>query len=147
MANHTAREFFSVQQQEVIKQAIIHAEADTSGEIRVHIEDHCKGDVMERATKVFSKLKMHKTKLRNGVLFYLAVQDRKFAILGDAGIHKAVQDAFWVSIKSGMQQQFKEGKFTEALCEGLLKTGEQLKIHFPHQRDDVNELKDEVSFG
>ncbi|MBL7893237.1 MAG: TPM domain-containing protein, partial [Bacteroidia bacterium] len=102
---------------------------------------------MQKAVDVFAVLKMHKTELRNGVLFYLAVEDRKFAILGDAGIHAVVPENFWDHIKSEMQSYFKEEKFTEGLCVAIKKAGEQLKRHFPYKKNDVNELKDEVSFG
>ncbi len=143
----SAKKFFTVTQQQAIQEAIVHAEQNTSGEIRVHLEDKCSGDPMQKALKVFAHLKMQETKLRNAVLFYLAIQDKKFAILGDEGVHAVVPENFWDSIKEHLQQQFKEGKFTEGLCEAVEKAGIQLKMHFPHKRDDVNELKDEVSFG
>lgn len=143
----TARNFFSRQQKAEIRQAILTAELDTSGEIRVHIENHCKGDVMDRAADVFAMLKMHKTDLRNGVLFYLAVKDRKFAIIGDKGINKVVPDNFWDEIKEEMFNAFKEGNFAEGLINGIHQAGKHLKKHFPHQTDDINELSDEISFG
>ncbi|MBI2269042.1 MAG: TPM domain-containing protein [Bacteroidetes bacterium] len=143
----TAKDFFTLQQQDALKQAIIDAEDNTSGEIRLHIDNKCPGEPMQKAVDVFAILKMQKTELRNGVLFYLAVQDRKFAILGDAGIHAVVPDNFWDNIKSEMQSYFKEEKFTEGLCIAIGKAGEQLKKHFPYKQNDVNELKDEVSFG
>jgi uncharacterized membrane protein len=90
---------------------------------------------------------MHKTKLRNGVLFYLAVKDRKFAILGDAGINAKVPEGFWDNIKDTMLNHFKNGEFARGLSEGIKMTGEQLKKHFPWKSDDVNELSDEISFG
>lgn len=142
-----AKDFFSQEDQHRILEAIQHAEKDSSGEIRVHIENRCKGDVMDRAANVFAKLKMHKTKLRNGVLFYLAIDHRKFAILGDAGINAKTGSDFWDAIKSEMANSFKVGQFTDGLVEGILKAGEQLKVHFPYQQDDVNELPDDISFS
>ncbi len=142
-----AKEFFNEAQQKSIVSAIKSAELNTSGEIQVHIENTCKKDVMDRATEVFASLNMHKTKLRNGVLFYLAIKDKKFAIIGDAGINSAVPENFWTSIKDQMQTEFKQGKFTEGLCDGILKAGDQLKSHFPYQSDDVNELPDDISFS
>jgi uncharacterized membrane protein len=141
-----ASSFFTKEQQEQILSAIKTAEEETSGEIRVHIETSFKGDVLDRAAWVFKKLGMYKTALRNGVLFYFAVKDRKFAIIGDAGIHAKVPEGFWDKIKELMLKDFIEGKFTEGLSEGILLAGEQLKTHFPHQKDDVNELPDEISF-
>lgn len=138
---------FNDAQQKAIVDSIKEAELNTSGEVQVHIENTCKKEVMDRATEVFASLNMHKTKLRNGVLFYLAVKDKKFAILGDAGINAVVPPDFWESIKNHMQGQFRQGNFTEGLCEGIRKAGEQLKSHFPYQSDDVNELPDDISFS
>jgi len=130
-----------------ITNAIRVAELNTSGEIRVHIENYCKGDVLDRAAYIFEKLEMHKTELRNGVLFYLAVKDKKFAILGDGGINAKVPEDFWESTKETVILKLKEGLYAEALADGIIKAGEQLKEHFPYQDDDVNELSDEISFG
>jgi uncharacterized membrane protein len=141
-----ASSFFTKEQQTKILASVIEAEEATSGEIRVHIETSCKGDVLDRAAWVFKKLGMHKTALRNGVLFYLAVQDKKFAILGDAGINAVVPAGFWDKISGILQNNFKEGRFTEGLSEGIILAGDQLKKHFKHMSDDVNELPDTISF-
>lgn len=141
------RKYFTEKEKLQIKNAISAAEFNTSGEIRVHIEKHCKEDVLDRAAFWFEKLEMHKTALRNGVLFYLAIEDHRFAILGDAGINQKVPDDFWEKIKEQMAASFKEGKFTEGLTTGIITAGEKLKQHFPWQKDDVNELSDEISFG
>lgn len=138
--------FFSKEEKQQILDAISEAERNTSGEIRLHMEGHCQLDVLDRAAYIFGKLKMHETTQRNGVLFYLAVHDRKFAILGDAGINKLVPENFWDEIKKTMLGYFKEGKFTDGLAKGILMAGEQLKANFPYQNDDVNELSDEISF-
>jgi uncharacterized membrane protein len=143
----SVRKYFSEKDKLQIKNAIRAAELNTSGEIRVHIEKHCREDVLDRAAYIFKKLEMHKTELRNGVLFYLAVDDRKFAILGDAGINQEVPDDFWEEIKEKMAEKFKEGLFAEGLSQGIRMAGEQLKAHFPYQEDDVNELSDEISYG
>ena len=143
----SAKNFFSPEDREAIKQAIMNAELDTSGEIRVHIENTCKGDVLDRAAFIFEKLKIHQTKLRNGVLFYLAIKNRKFAVIGDAGINRVVPDDFWESLKAEMLNYFRDGKFTEGLIYGITRTGEYLRQFFPYQQDDVNELSDEISFG
>jgi uncharacterized membrane protein len=142
-----ARSLFSTQQTRQITEAIKDAELNTSGEVMVHIEQKCKGDVLDRAAGVFEMLKMHNTKERNGVLFYLAVKDHKFAILGDAGINQKTGEEFWAEIKNLMQEKFKEGQFTEGLSEGIKMAGQKLKTHFPYQSDDENELSDEISFG
>ncbi len=138
---------FSPDQQELITNAIQNAENQTSGEIRVHLEKSCSGNVLDRAAQVFSELEMHKTKLRNGVLFYLAYEDRKFAILGDAGLNSTVTEDFWDGIKVRMQSKFRAGHFLEGLCEGVELAGKQLKSSFPRAEDDANELSDKISFG
>ena len=142
-----AKNFFSDQQRLSIQKAIAEAESNTSGEIRVHIDDSCREDVLDKAANTFHKLKMNKTALRNGVLFYLAIEDRKFAILGDKGINEKVPMDFWDNIKEAMAVSFKQQKFTEGLCKGIEMAGEKLKTHFPLQNDDTNELSDEISFG
>lgn len=138
---------FTEEEKLQIENAIRVAETNTSGEIRVHIEKNCKDDVLDRAAYIFEKLEMHKTELRNGVLFYLAMEDRKFAILGDAGINKRVPENFWDKIKEDVLSHFREELFAKGLSEGIIKAGVQLKKHFPYQKDDENELSDEISFG
>ena len=143
----SARNLFTKDQKDDIRQAILNAELDTSGEIRVHIENNCQGDVLDRASQVFEKLKIHKTELRNGVLFYVAVKNRKFAVLGDKGINKVVEEDFWEDIRKTLLERFRDGGFTEGLVEGITMIGTKLKKRFPYHIDDVNELSDEISFG
>ena len=129
-----------------IVEAIKQAELNTSGEIKVHIENHCRGDVEQRSITVFNKLKLNETKLRNGVLIYLAIKDRKFAILGDEGINNVVENGFWDDVKDMMLSHFKKGNFTEGLEQGILRCGEKLKTYFPYQTDDTNEIPDDISY-
>jgi len=143
----SARNFFTPEQQEDIRIAIMNAELDTSGEIRVHIESSCKGDAMERAFEVFNKLEMNQTVARNGVLIYLAVKNRKFGIIGDEGIHAKVPEKYWDVVKNRMMDHFREGRFTQGLVEAITEIGEQLKYYFPYQTDDKNELSDDISFS
>lgn len=143
----SARLFFTKEEQQRIIAAIKDAELNTSGEIRVHIENRCKGEALERAAELFYELKMDHTAARNGILFYLAVKDHKFAVIGDEGINKNVEHDFWNDIKDEMIANFKEKKFTEGLVSGILKCGDKLKTYFPHLSDDVNELSDEISFS
>lgn len=142
----SAKKNFNKQQLDDIKLCVQNAELQTSGEIRVHIEETCKVDVLDRAAFIFRKLGMTKTELRNGVLIYIAIKNRKFAIIGDAGINSKVPADFWDKTKNIMFDNFRDGFFTEGLCQAVMLAGEQLKRHFPHQRDDINELPDEVSF-
>ena len=141
-----AKKLFTDELKKQVVQAIEQAELNTSGEVRVHVDDNCKGEVLDRAAYIFGKLEMHKTELRNGVLFYLAVEDRKFAILGDAGINEKVPNNFWDEIKNDVISHFKNGDFPGGLSAGIIKAGEQLKAHFPYKDDDINELDNEISF-
>lgn len=143
---NTAKKFFTPEQQDDIMQAILNAELNTSGEIRVHIQKKCTGDILDCASFIFKKLKMDKTEGRNGVLFYLALDSRSFAIIGDSGINAVVPPDFWESTKMLMINHFREGKFSEGLVAGIEMAGIQLKKHFPYQRDDKNELADDISF-
>lgn len=142
-----ARQILNDEEDRRVVEAIKQAELNTSGEIKVHIENHCRGNVEKRSLLVFNKLKLNETQLRNGVLVYLAVKDRKFAILGDEGINKVVEDGFWNDVKDLMLNHFKEGRFAEGLVQGIMRCGEKLKTYFPYQTDDINEIPDEISYG
>lgn len=142
-----ANKLFSKQEKEAILGAIKEAELNTSGEVMVHIETSFKGDVLDRAAYLFKKLGMLKTEQRNGVLFYLAVKNRKFAILGDAGINEKVPEDFWEDVKAMMLDEFRQGNMAQGLIKGIRMAGEKLREHFPYQSDDVNELSDDISFG
>lgn len=137
---------FSEEQKRVIVSAIESAEKSSSAEIRVHIESKCSGDVMERAAIIFSKLKMERTELRNGVLIYIAVDDKKVAILGDKGINEKVEDGFWDSVYKVMVDKFKNQDLTGGLCLACDMVGEKLKRFFPISKSDINELSNEISF-
>ncbi len=138
--------FLSTQQEQEVVEAIRIAEKNTSGEIRVHIENSTPKDTIERAKEVFYTLKMNETKEQNGVLFYLAVHDKKFAILGDVGINNKVPKDFWLSVTNTVMQEFKNKNYTEGLKKGILEAGKKLKDYFPYQSDDINELTDEISY-
>ena len=139
--------FLSHQQQAAVLAAISDAESQTSGEIRLHLESRCKGDVLNRAAMVFQTLAMHKTALRNGVLFYLATEDRKFGILGDGGINAVVPEGFWNEVKDTVIAGLAAGNPSEGLASGIRLAGQQLSAHFPLEADDRNELSNDISFG
>lgn len=141
-----AKDFFTVAESEQIVQAIRDAEKATSGEIRVHLEEKCKGDALKRAIELFHILKMDATELHNGVVIYLAVEDKKFAIYGGKGINEKVPANFWQQTRDVMQAHFKEGRFAQGLSEGILQAGQQLKTYFPYQNEDANELDDNISY-
>ena len=140
-------DFLTSTQEEEIIDAIRFAEKETSGEIRVHIEKCTEKDPLERAKEVFHFLKMDETDKQNGVLFYLAVDDKKFSILGDKGINNAVSDIFWNSVRDIVLDKFKNGDYAEGLKLGIIEAGNKLKQFFPYQTNDNNELHDSISLG
>lgn len=139
--------FLTIEEEQEIVQAILKAEKDTSGEVRVHIEAHTKLNHMDRAKEVFHLLKMDNTKAENGVLIYIAVNDKKFSIYGDRGIDKVVSNDFWDATKNAIQKQFEIGDFKQGIINGISKAGKELQAHFPWKHGDTNELSDEVSKG
>ncbi|WP_162127260.1 TPM domain-containing protein [Flavobacterium phycosphaerae] len=140
-------DFLTTAEEQEIVAAIGMAEKNTSGEIRVHIEKETSMAPIERAVEVFNQLQMQQTQERNGVLIYLAVKSKQFAICGDEGIDQKVPTDFWDTTKDIMVSHFKNGNFKHGLIDGILKAGEQLKTHFPYQSDDTNELSNEISKG
>lgn len=142
----SAKDFFTKIEQRLIVDAIKRAEKETSGEIRVHIDSKTSISALDRASFIFKKLKMHETEARNGVLLYMAVESRLFAIIGDVGINRVVKDSFWEMQKNKILASFKEGHFCESLVLSIAEIGEELKKYFPYQSDDKNELSDELSF-
>ena len=139
--------FLSKEDENEIVAAIQLAEKNTSGEIRVHIEQTTSKVPFDRALEVFYELKMNETQLQNGVLIYLASADKQFVICGDKGINEVVATDFWDSTKEIMAAQFKQGNFKQGLIDGITQAGEQLKTYFPWQADDTNELSNEISKG
>jgi uncharacterized membrane protein len=137
----------SKEEEDAIVAAIAGAEMNTSGEIRVHVESVCKKEPFERAVELFHKLEMDKTELRNGVLIYVALDDKKLAIIGDAGINAVVPEYFWDATKERMILHFKEGKFADGIAEAVTAAGFHLKQYFPRESNDTNELSNELSRG
>jgi uncharacterized membrane protein len=142
------KDFFTEDEKKRILAAIGTAEKLTSGEIRLHVESKCKDEVLDRAAGIFYTLEMQKTAARNGVLIYLAMEDHKFAIIGDEGINKAVPADFWEVTKNKMRELFKAGSMVDGVVLGIAEAGIQLEKYFPYNREnDTNELSDDISFG
>lgn len=140
------KDFLDKEGQDLIVSAIKEAETNTSGEIRVHIDDVC-DDAYGTAVKVFQTLGMDKTAARNGVLIYLACTSKVFAIIGDKGINEAVPENFWNDVSAHIRECFTEGRFAEGLADAVRMTGQKLKAYFPCSSDDINEQPDEISFA
>ena len=140
--------FLSKEEEKTIVSAIKEAEMNTSGEIRVHIEPKCKAeDAISRAKEVFAELGMHETDSKNGVIIYVATKDHKLAIWGDEGIHNKVGQAFWEEEIDLMKKYFQANDYESGLRDAILMVGQKLKEFFPYQKDDVNELSDDISYG
>ena len=138
-------DFLTPEEEKEIVNAIGLAEKNTSGEIRVHIENHSEKPPLERAQEVFYQLGMDATAARNGVLFYVGVDDHTFAIIGDEGIDKAVENDFWDCTKDVVISHFKEKRYKAGLVDGILRAGDRLKQYFPYTEDDKDELSNEIS--
>ncbi len=138
---------FSESDLQQIREAIAAAEMQTSGEIRVHIDEKCFGNPVKKAIRVFQSLGMQHTKQRNAVLIYIATKHQKLAIIGDQGINAHVPDHFWDDERELMIDHFKQGNFVNGLIEGVLKVGEQMKSAFPFEEGDVNELDNDITLG
>ncbi len=143
------KEFFSPEEKQEMVAAIREAERQTSGEVRVYIESHCRFvDPLDRAAEVFWLLKMENTEARNGVLIYIAIRDRQLAIFGDRGIHEKVGDVFWNQEVNQILSQFQRSSYTEAIVKMIHDIGQALKSHFPYDGEkDINELPDDIVFG
>lgn len=142
------KDFLSAKDEKLVIEAIRTAEKATSGEIRIHLErTHGTMDIFDRAMEVFHLLKMDNTKASNGVLIYVAVEDRDFVIYGDKGINDVVPVDFWESTKDAIVAQFKAGNYRQGLIDGILMAGDQLKKHFPWSETTVNELPNTISRG
>lgn len=141
--------YFSEEEKQLIVRAIEQAERRTSGEVRIYIESHCRNnDPVLRARELFQELKMDQTAIRNGVLVYLAMKDRKLAVYGDEGIHQKVGDVFWNATVKNMLEHFNKNNFTAGITQIIHEIGEALVTHFPYdEKGDSNELSDEIVFG
>jgi uncharacterized membrane protein len=143
-----ASAFFLPADEERVVQAIRAAEKRTSGEIRVFVESRCRFvDAVDRAAEVFFTLKMERTEDRNGVLIYIAMKDHQLAIFGDEGIHKIVGSDYWKMEVSKILREFNAAHYVDGIIEIIHDIGEVLAEKFPYEREDRNELPDNIVFG
>lgn len=140
---------FAEQEIAKLKLAIAAAERLTSGEIRVYIESRCRYvEATDRAAELFLQLNMQETVARNGVLIYLATEDRQLAIWGDQGIHKRLGNEYWQQRIEEMLTFIKQLDYLSGITYCIEQVGNALSTHFPYQRaTDQNELSDEILFG
>ena len=135
-------------EERAIVQAIAEAELLTSGEIRVHIEKVCEDEnPLSRAVAIFNAIGMYETAQRNGVLIYIALKSRKFAIIGDIGINKVIPDNFWNEVRNSLGKYLANGEVEKGIVEAIAQTGKILQSKFPYLEGDINEQSDEISYG
>lgn len=142
-------QFFSPQENDRIVEAIRLAEQETSGEIRLFVENKCKYvDPLDRAEELFQNLEMFKTKLRNSILLYVALKDRQLAIYADKGIHEAAGEDFWASAVKKIIGEFSSRTVSDGVISMIRESGRALAVHFPFDAAiDKNELPDDIIFG
>ena len=148
MALISQRRLLEIIDDDRVKAAIVAAEKLTSGEMRVSVSRFFWGNVQRAAHRAFIRLGMRATRDRNGILFFVVPSRRRFAIIGDQGIHQKVGQEFWEKLVAAMSEDFKAGKFNEGLIRGIAEAGRLLGLHFPYAGDkDVNELPDDIDHG
>ena len=143
------KELFTETEKQQVVESIQAAEKQTSGEIRVFVESHCRFvNPVDRAIEIFTGLKMEKTDARNAVLVYVALKDRQLALFGDKGIHEKVGTAFWNEKVKLILSHFNKANYAEGIAQVVTEIGEALYTHFPYDKDtDKNELPDDIVFG
>jgi uncharacterized membrane protein len=141
------RQFISPEDLEAVAQAVRAAEQTTSAEIRVHLDHRCAGDPKARAVVLFEQLGMHRTRERNGVLIYVAVESRKLAVIGDIGIHERVGQDYWQDLVAATLAHLRSGRPRAGLVDAVRDAGMALGAHFPRRPEDRDELSDDVSFA
>ncbi len=132
-----------------IVEAIRHAERQTSGEIRVFVEKHCRYmDALDRAAELFYGLAMDRTQNRNAVLLYVALADHQLAVFADESIHREAGQTFWNNLVNEMISRISKDQLAEGIIVTIDHIGETLQKYFPWQKDtDKNELPDSIVFG
>ncbi len=96
----------------------------------------------QRATEVFSTLKVWDTEENSGVLIYLMLADKEVHIVADRGITKQVTQKQWDEVAKLMQQAFHRGDFRTGSLAGIEQITEYLCAHFPANTENPNELVD-----
>ena len=141
------RAVLSEEDKKLLVSLVKSTEENTSCEIKIHINDFCKGDALVKAIELIAKLGLDRTKNRTGIILYLAVKDKKFAIAGDVGIHKALPNNSWHDLKDEAISFFKDEKYMEGFVHCLQKLSMIVKATFPENKiDNVNEISDDISF-
>lgn len=140
------KSLFSEEDKKRIVSAVGAAESLTNGEIRVCVVPRASKDIVAHAVHCFSKLGMDKTHERNGVLIMIAERDRKFAIIGDEGIHNKVKQVFWNDMLQILEYNFRQQFYVDGMLEVIMKIGLKLAESYPHTGDHTNELSNDIAY-
>jgi uncharacterized membrane protein len=140
------RNFFSPEDAGEILSAIVATESRTSGQVRVRVEHKAGKDPLANARAAFEAMGLKANAGRSGVMFYISVEDRKFAVLGDEGISAKVPEDFWKNIKDAVITKFKQKQYAIGLAGGIALAGEKLAEHFPREEGAPGDLPDGISY-
>lgn len=125
---------------------IARIEKRSSGEVRIHVTSRRVKDPLEAARRTFATLGMNNTARENGVLVYLSLPSRSFAIVGDEGIDRVTPADYWDGLRDTLAERFAAGRYCEGLLQILDRVEAVLVEHFPYEAGDVDELPDEISY-
>jgi uncharacterized membrane protein len=113
--------------------------------LRVHIEEECSGDPLDRARHFFGALGMHQTRDDTGVLLYVSPGSRQVAIYAGTGIHKAAGASLWTDAVGRVATGFRDGDGLGGIEAAILIVGEAMARCAPGDDEAGNELPDEIT--
>jgi uncharacterized membrane protein len=125
------KHFLNRLEHERVHRAVQSAEKDTSVRIVVYISHRRVTDPMKAGHQAFKKLKLETEQEKAGLLFFIAPQSRKFAVLGGTALHEKLGQAWWDRLVQVLSADFRREKFTDGLVSVLDEIAPALKLHFP----------------
>lgn len=104
----------------------------STGEVHVRIvKKPFERDVMGAALRVFDDYRLTRTQDRNAVLIYLNRSTRRFAIIADEGIHRAVGQRYWDELAVNFREDLLSTYFENAVSLTVYTLALSLGKHFP----------------
>ena len=132
-----------------IEDAIRASEKTHHGELRFAVEAGldplplARGQTpRQRASEVFSALRVWDTEHNSGVLIYVQAVDRHIEIIADRGINAKVERRQWEAIAGRMQTEFRAQRYEAGVIEGMREITALLARHFPPTGTNPDELPD-----
>ena len=98
----------------------------------------------DAALREFTARGMPRTRLRSGVLLYVALQERYAEIIVDTGLDGKVDQKVWDEIIASVLIAAREDRMREGLIDAVRVVGSVLARHAPRSADDVDELPNKV---